>query len=254
MTFSDSDILRRSELLLGTDTLRRLGEVRVLIFGVGGVGSWCAESLIRTGVRHLTLVDADCVAVTNCNRQLMATTSTVGHPKVEALRERLLDIASAADIVARQEIFSADTADSFHLEDYDYIIDAIDSLRDKVELILRATALPASTTFFSSMGAALRRDPLQVRQAEFWQVKGDALARALRERFKREKHFPRRKFRCVYSEEQAMRNAAQADSLPPEEATSFRKAQINGSLCPVTATFGLALSSLVINHVIDQNS
>ena len=197
---------RRTELLLGKDNLERIQSVRVLIFGIGGVGSWCAEGLIRSGIRNITIVDSDRVCVTNCNRQLMATSRTIGEVKVDALHNRLLEINPDANITAYQKIYEAETADEFHMEDYDYIIDAIDSLKDKADLILRATALPNHITFISSMGAALRRDPFMIRKAEFWKVKGDPLARALRKKFKHNKTAPSRKFQCVYSEEKPMEN------------------------------------------------
>ena len=178
---------RRTELLLGKDNLEKIQEARVLIFGIGGVGSWCAEGLVRSGVRNITIVDSDHVCVTNCNRQLMATSRTIGQVKVDALRDRLLEINPEANITAYQKIYQAETAEEFHMEEYDYIIDAIDSLKDKADLILRATALPKEITFVSSMGAALRRDPFMVRKAEFWKVDGDPLARALRKKFKKNK-------------------------------------------------------------------
>ena len=112
--------------------MNRIANVKVIIFGVGGVGSWCAESLVRSGVSKLTLVDSDRICVTNVNRQLMATTKTVGQVKVEALKERLLDINPRAEIRALQQIYSEETADSFELDTYDYIVDAIDSLENKV--------------------------------------------------------------------------------------------------------------------------
>ncbi len=148
----EKGILRRTQLLLGDTAMDRIGQARVIIFGVGGVGSWCAESLVRSGVRHLTIVDSDRVCITNINRQLMATVETVGQVKVEALRARLLTINPTAEIEARQEIFSEETADRFDLGSYDYIIDAIDSLKDKVLLIEMACRTEAC--FFSSMGAA----------------------------------------------------------------------------------------------------
>ena len=108
---------RRTELLLGKDNLEKLQAARVLIFGIGGVGSWCAEGLVRSGVRHITIVDSDRVCVTNCNRQLMATSRTIGQVKVDALRERLLEINPDANITAYQKIYEAKTADEFHMED-----------------------------------------------------------------------------------------------------------------------------------------
>ena len=239
----DTAYSNRTELLLGADVLARLGEVRVALFGVGGVGSWCAEGLVRSGVKHLTLVDADCVSASNVNRQLMATPRTVGQVKVEALRERLLEIAPDADIVPVQRVFSAETADSFDLDSYDYILDAIDSLKDKGELILRATRTPA--VFFSSMGAALKIDPTQVRVAEFWNVRGCPLGAALRKKFKQNHTWPGHKFRCVYDEEVLPNRGSRAEV----ETDLFNKAQINGSLAHITAIFGMTLCGLVIDDV-----
>ena len=214
--------------------MTRLKEIRVIIFGTGGVGSWCAEALVRTGLRHLTIVDSDCVADSNCNRQLMATVKTLGRLKVEVLAERFAEISPEAEVTALSLRYTAETAEQFHLEDYDYVVDCIDSVRDKADLILRTTG-NARSKLFSSMGAALRTDPTLVRTAEFRNVKGDALARALRNRFKKEGRFPGRKFRCVYSEEQAAHNLFEGDG--------------NGSLMTVTAAFGLTLASLVINDL-----
>lgn len=149
-------IYNRSERLLGADTMDLLAEKCVIIFGVGGVGSWCAESLVRSGIKHLTIVDSDRVCITNVNRQIMATMKTIGMVKVEALKERLLSINPKADITAMQKIYTESTADEFGIENYDYIVDAIDSLQDKALLILNACRTKAK--FFSSMGAALKMD------------------------------------------------------------------------------------------------
>ena len=142
-------IFRRSELLLGDEAMQLIGSKRVIIFGVGGVGSWCAESLILSGIRHLTIVDSDRVCITNINRQLMATTKTVGQVKVDVLKDRLLSINPKAEITALQKIFTEETAQSFDIGSYDYIIDAIDSLKDKALLIMMATR--TKSRFFSSM-------------------------------------------------------------------------------------------------------
>ncbi len=258
-------IFRRTELLVGEESMELLSSKRVIIFGVGGVGSWCAESLVRSGIQHLTIVDSDRVCITNINRQLMATTKTVGQVKVDALRERLLTINPAADIVALQQIFTAETADSFNLASYDYIIDAIDSLKDKQLLILMACGLKVK--FFSSMGAALKMDPTRIKVAEFWKVQGDPLARALRRRFKETKQFPRRKFLCVYSDELLQNKGHNATCgtekcMCPKAKTGpgdpnllnhewcSSKAQINGTLAHITAIFGFMLAGLVIKDAI----
>ncbi len=282
MTGIEKGIFNRSELLLGTDTMNQIQQRRVIIFGIGGVGSWCAECLVRNGIRHLTIVDSDRICITNCNRQLMATTKTVGQVKVDSLRERLLEINPAADVVALQKIYNKENANDFNLESYDYIIDAIDSLKDKSDLILRASGLAHDNkgiTFLSSMGAALRMDPTQVRVAEFWNIKGDPLARAIRNKFKRTKTFPQSKFLCVYSEEPPMENKGTAhtcgtsacmcpkakllsgvrgtdsarydapgDQRLVDHEWCTSKAQINGSLSHITGIFGMTLAGLVLKH------
>ena len=235
----DSAIFRRNELLLGSETMERIAQKRVIIFGVGGVGSWCAESLVRSGISRLTIVDSDRVSVTNINRQLMATTKTVGQVKVDTLKERLLSINPKAEITALQQVFSEETAENFQLDTYDYIIDAIDSLKDKATLILLACQQHAK--LFSSMGAALKLDPTRIKVTEFWKVKGDPLARALRNRFKKDKTFPKRKFLCIYSDE-LLKNQMPVD---PEDRG-------NGSIVHITAIFGLMLAGLVIQDITNQ--
>lgn len=254
-------IYNRSERLLGAEAMNRLAEKRVIIFGVGGVGSWCAESLVRSGIKHLTIVDSDRVSITNVNRQIMATVKTVGMVKVDALKERLLSINPHADITALQKIYTASTADEFEIENYDYIVDAIDSLQDKALLILRACRTKAK--FFSSMGAALKLDPTKVQVAEFWKVKGCPLGAALRRRFKRDKTFPSRKFKCVYSDE-LLANLGEnheysldaymdsnvegrlGDPKLLHHDWNSTKAQINGSLSHITAIFGFTMAGMIM--------
>ena len=262
-------IFRRMELLVGNAAMEQLYAMRVIIFGVGGVGSWCAESLVRSGIRRLTIVDSDRVCITNINRQLMATTETVGQVKVEALKQRLLSINPSAEITALQQIFCQDTADSFQLDTYDYIIDAIDSLKDKALLILLATQTQAR--FFSSIGAALKMDPTRIRVAEFWRVQGDPLARALRKRFKRDGQYPKRKFQCIYSDE-LLQNLGTVTTCGTEQCLCPKakagpgdpallnhewcsaKAQINGTVAHITAIFGFMLASLVVQDVLKAPS
>lgn len=260
----EKGIFQRTELLLGNDIMDIIAQTRVIIFGVGGVGSWCAESLIRSGIRHLTIVDSDRVCVTNINRQLMATLKTVGQVKVEALKERLLDINPKAEINACQQIYSAETADSFELNTYDYIIDAIDSLENKALLIRKACETEA--TFFSSMGAALKMDPTKIDVAEFWKVKGCPLAAALRRKFKKTRVFPAKKFKCVFSEELLKNKGANSSCgtdacLCPKAKAGpgdpnlvnhewcSSKAQINGTLAHTTAIFGFTIAGLVIQDI-----
>lgn len=259
----ENAILQRAQLLLGGETMKRLESVRVIIFGVGGVGSWCAESLVRSGLRHLTIVDNDRVCITNVNRQLMATTQTVGQVKVDALKAHLLTVNPTVEVDARHQVFTADTADTFCLDEYDFIIDAIDSLQDKMLLIEMACRTKAR--FYSSMGAALKLDPTRIRVTEFWKVQGCPLARALRQRFKKLKRYPARKFMCVYSDELVdnkgcnsafdteyctcpkARDGATAGWLNDERCSG--KARVNGSLMHITAIFGLTIAGLVLKDI-----
>jgi len=233
---TEKGLFSRTELLLGKEVLERVEAVRVIIFGVGGVGSWCAESLIRSGIRKLTIVDSDFVCETNVNRQLMATTKTIGQVKVDTLKHRLLEINPTAEILALQQVYNTASADSFQLDTYDYIIDAIDSLENKADLIRRATKTKA--VFFSSMGAALKMNPLKIQVAEFWKVKGCPLAAALRKKMKQGEK-PARKFKCVFSEER-LSNTIQT--------------KINGTLMHVTASFGLTLAGLVIQDLYEKRN
>ena len=242
---SERDIFSRTQLLLGEEMMNALSNIKVIIFGVGGVGSWCAEGLIRTGVQHLTIVDSDKVCITNVNRQLMATTKTVGQMKVDVLRERLLSINPMADITAMRQMFTSDTADCFRIGDYDYVIDAIDSLKDKALLILMATE--AKVKLFSSMGAALKMNPERIRVDEFWKIKGDPLARALRNKFKKEKKFPKHKFKCVFSDE-LLQNRGSNEINDTDQ--KFGKVQNNGSIVHITAIFGFTLVGLVVQDAI----
>ena len=227
-------IFQRAEQLLGSDAMMLLARQQVIIFGVGGVGSWCAEALVRTGIWQLTIVDFDRVDITNVNRQLMATSENVGQAKVDALRQRLLTINPQAQITSLQQTYSAGTTNQFVLGDYDYVIDAIDLLKDKAMLILQACQSRA--TLFSSMGAARKLDPTRIRVSEFWKVQGDPLARALRNHFKKQHLFPHRKFQCVFSDEQ------------PSDSSSGK-----GSLVHITAVFGMTLAGLLIQDVLAKS-
>ena len=225
------DFFARSAALLGEKAMEALRNKRVILFGVGGVGSFVAEALVRTGLMHLRMVDGDVVQASNINRQLQATQRTIEQPKVEALKERMLQINPDAEIRAVFDYYKAegktDSGIDLCLDQYDYIIDAIDNVAAKTDLLLHASRVRGCKVF-SSMGAALRFDPTQVTTGELMGIKGDALARAVRERMKKLDRKPSKKIRCVYSSEQAQR------------------CETRGSLMQVTAVFGLTLASMVI--------
>ena len=231
-------IFARIRLMLGEAAIDAIARARVIVFGLGGVGGWCAESLVRTGIRRLTLVDPDIICVSNINRQLMATSATVGRPKAEVLAERLREINPDVELDVRRRFYDASTAGEFDFSDFDYAIDAIDSLDSKVLLIRNALSSPR-TTLFSSMGAALRSDPFQIRKDEFRKVSGDRLARALRRRFRESGGMPERRFVCVWSPEHRV----------PAVAPGAGESRVYGSLVHTTAVFGFALASLVVEDV-----
>lgn len=233
----------RTALLLGDEAMERISNAKVIVFGIGGVGSWVAECLVRTGVRHITLVDSDRVAISNINRQMPATATTVGEVKTEAAKRRLLEINPDAEVKTLTLFYDAETAKDIDLTEYDYIVDAIDSLKDKALLILNATS--NGCKLFSSMGAALKMDPSKVKVGEFWKVKGCPLARALRQKFKKEKHFPSKKFLCVYSDELLENRGTTTE-------TCDYKARINGSLCHITAIFGMTIAGEIIKDITGQ--
>ncbi|TRX66142.1 ThiF family adenylyltransferase [Carboxylicivirga sp. M1479] len=260
------NIYHRSELLLGKEMMSALAGKKVILFGIGGVGSWCAESLIRTGLLNLTIVDSDRVCITNVNRQMMATTKTVGQVKTVALKNRLLEINPEANINDIQEIYSYKTGHLFNLDDYDIIIDAIDSLSSKAYLIEMAAATKA--IFVSSMGAALKVDPTRIKVESFWNVTGCPLARKVRKVVRR-RGMPERDFPCVFSDEvQANEGAYLIDetSNKPENMDGNgpgkpelvnhkwdnKKASVNGSLSHVTGIFGFTLAGLVINQIREE--
>lgn len=248
-----NELFARTELLIGSKAMAAVASKRVILFGVGGVGSWCAEGLIRSGIMHLTLVDSDRVAAANSNRQLPATTRTMGELKVDVLRRRLIEINPHAVITVIPEIYSDATSELFSLEHYDYIIDAIDTLTHKAHLLVAASRTNAA--LFSSMGAALKMDPQQVKVAEFLKVRGCKLAAALRKRMRRGDEMPQRPFRCVYSEELLENGGAGSAAVGrAEEQGSYRKAQLNGTMVQVTAVFGFTLSGLVIQDIVQEHT
>ena len=256
-------IFQRTELLLGKERMEKIMSKNIIIFGIGGVGSWCAESLIRSGIQRLTIVDSDRVCMTNINRQIHATTLTVGEVKTDALKKRLLEINPAAEINAIQKIYNKDNHDIFELEKFDYIIDCIDSLGSKTHLIRQATRTNA--VFFCSMGASLKIDPTRIKVAEFWKVIGCPLASKIRKMIKKG-DLPSKKFMCIYSDE-VLENAGAGSSCgtdkclcpktksapgDPELANHewcSQKAVINGTVAHITAIYGFTLAGLVIQDL-----
>jgi tRNA A37 threonylcarbamoyladenosine dehydratase len=251
---------QRLALLTGLDTVEALGRCRVMVFGLGGVGSWAAEALVRSGIGRLDIVDSDTVCITNVNRQVQATGGAVGRFKAEALGERLREINPACEVRPLARVFSREEAEGFDISGADYVIDAIDSLTHKLDLI--ETVHRAGVPLFSCMGMAQKLDPTRLKTADIWDSSGCPLARLVRQGL-RKRGFDGH-FTVVYSDERlplhreigAACGAAQClcparnrdDPAAPVEWCGSKKV-INGSAVTVTAAAGMILASLVIRDL-----
>ncbi|MBN2802952.1 MAG: tRNA threonylcarbamoyladenosine dehydratase [Deltaproteobacteria bacterium] len=259
--FKKLKMFDRLKLLTGDAGLDALENCKVILFGVGGVGSWCAESLIRSGIGSLTLVDNDTVCETNINRQLQATHSSIGSVKVEALKSRLQDINSHAEIITVNSVYNRNTAENFDLSSYNYVIDAIDSLTPKVELITRA--LSSNTILFSSSGAAGKLDPARIKVASIWKVEKCPLAKKVKKRLKKDR--VKGNFLTVYSDELLDGykdnsgdnltgfNMPQPDREAMIDKKGITKKQIGGSVAHITAIFGFFLAGLVFEDILKKS-
>jgi tRNA A37 threonylcarbamoyladenosine dehydratase len=238
---------------LGSECFKKLASIKVIVFGVGGVGSWCVEALVRSGIHKLTIVDSDFVCVTNINRQLQATAVSVGKVKVDELARRLREINPDVEVCTLQRRYNRDTAAEFDLADYDYVIDAIDSLSSKVELIINAAA--AGATLYSALGAAGKLDPARIRVSSIWDSNKCRLGRFVRKRLRRRGF--KDDFICVWSDEPFFSiNKKEFDAVSIDEEDESRtndisvgSKQINGSIVHLTGIFGFMLSGLVIQDM-----
>lgn len=190
----------RTELLLGKEAMERLSKSRVAVFGVGGVGGYVCEALVRSGVGGFDLIDDDKVCLTNLNRQIIATRKTVGQYKVEVMKERILEINPEADVRIHKCFFLPENAEDFSFEEYDYVVDAVDTVTAKIELILRAKG--NNIPIISSMGAGNKLDGSQFRVADIYKTKVCPLAKAMRRELKKRGI---KNLKVVYSEEKPIR-------------------------------------------------
>ncbi len=229
----------RTAMLIGTAGVERLRQAGVAVFGLGGVGSYAAEALARAGVGRLLLVDDDLVALSNLNRQLYALRSTIGMPKVQAAWERIRDIDPSIQVDARMCRYSQETADAFPLSEWDYVIDAIDSVTDKLLLIQRAKG--ADTPIISCMGTGNKLDPSAFRVSDIQQTDGCPLARVMRRELRKRGI---QGVRVVWSPEPPRKPAFQ-----PEDAAPGRRA-VPGTLSFVPGAAGLLCAGEAIRHII----
>ncbi len=225
----------RTEMLLGSDGVRRLSSARVIVFGVGGVGGYAVEALARAGVGHIELVDSDRVSVSNINRQIIATHNTVGMYKTEAMRERILSINPETQVICHSIFFDENQRNVFDFSRYDYVIDAIDSLSAKVELI--TAAHEAGTKTISAMGAGNKLDPTRFEVSDISKTTVCPLARAVRIALRKRgiNHL-----KVVYSKE---------DPVVPPEVSDGVKRRVPGSISFVPSVMGLIIAGEVIKDI-----
>lgn len=227
----------RTELLLGERAMTRLAATRVAIFGVGGVGGYALEALVRSGVGSIYIIDPDTVSESNINRQIIATSRTVGRYKVDVAKERAEDINPDVEITADRRFYSTENAHEIDLSTFDYIIDAIDSVSSKIELITRATA--AGVPIISSMGAGNKLDPTAFKVADIYKTSVCPLARVMRTELRRRGI---KKLKVVYSEEEPMKCVA-------DEENPAIKRHAPGSIAFVPSVVGLIIAGEVIKDI-----
>lgn len=231
----------RTHMLLGGEAMERLGRSRVAVFGIGGVGGYVCEALVRSGLGAFDLIDNDRVSITNLNRQIIATRKTLGKYKVDVMRERILEINPKAEVRVYPCFFLPENADSFPFGEYDYVVDAVDTVTAKIELILRAQE--SGVPVISSMGAGNKLDAGAFRTADIYETKVCPLARVMRREL-RKRHVERLK--VVYSEEEPFTPQRQ------EEGDSVRKA-VPGSVAFVPSVAGLLIAGEVVRDLTDCN-
>ena len=222
----------RTEMLIGTEGLHKLKASTVAVFGVGGVGSYAVEALARAGVGKLILVDHDTVCVSNINRQIHATTKTVGQYKAALMKERVLEINPEAEVVIYEEAYTADTAERLLSTEYDYVIDAIDMVTSKIDLIVRCQAM--NIPIISAMGAANKLDPTKLVVTDIYKTSMCPLAKVMRRELKA-RHV--KKLKVVYSTEKPIK---------PEQNLTHGGAGAGRRETPGSVSFVPSVSGLII--------
>ena len=231
-----SDIFTRTEMLLGTENMEKLKNAHIAVFGLGGVGGHTVEALARSGIGHFTLFDSDMVAESNLNRQIIATVETIGKQKTEAMKNRILSINPSAKIITHDIFYLPENADKFDLSEYSYIVDAIDTVSAKLELVVRAQNL--SVPIISSMGTGNKLDPTQLKVCDIYQTSGCPLARVMRRELKCRGV---KKLKVVFSEETPIK--------PLFSENPDAKKQSPGSTAFVPSVAGLIIASEVIKDI-----
>ena len=237
------DQFSRTELLLGKSAMERLVKCRVAVFGIGGVGGYVCEALARSGVGALDLIDDDKVALSNINRQIIATTKTVGEYKTDVMKERILEINPEAEVNTYRCFFLPENASDFPFDKYDYVVDAIDTVTAKIELVMQCQK--AGVPIMSSMGAGNKLDPTKFRVADIYKTQMDPLAKVMRRELKKRGI---KKLKVVYSEEEPVIQAEDATAVQADRPGSKRRG-IPGSTAYVPSVAGLIIAGEVIKDL-----
>lgn len=237
------DQFSRTELLLGKSAMERLAKCRVAVFGIGGVGGYVCEALARSGVGALDLIDDDKVALSNINRQIIATTKTVGEYKTDVMKERILEINPEAEVNTYKCFFLPENASDFPFDKYDYVVDAIDTVTAKIELVMQCQM--AGVPIMSSMGAGNKIDPTKFRVADIYKTQMDPLAKVMRRELKKRGI---KKLKVVYSEEEPVIQAEDATAVQADRPGSKRRG-IPGSTAYVPSVAGLIIAGEVIKDL-----
>ena len=239
----------RTEMLIGTEGLNKLKKSRVAIFGIGGVGSFAAEGLARSGVGSLVLIDSDYVDITNINRQIHSATSTIGRPKVEVMKERILDINPEAEVLTYQKFIDVGNISQMISDDYDYIVDAIDTVPSKIELITEAKK--RGVPIISSMGAGNKLDPTRFRVDDIYRTSVCPLAKVIRKELRNRGI---QSLKVVYSTEQPIKAIGRIESTAGleqgPEGAQYRKKTFPGSISFVPSVAGLIIAGEVIKDLL----
>lgn len=243
----------RTELLFGREAMDKLQNSRVAVFGIGGVGGYVCEALVRSGVYHFDLIDDDQVCLTNLNRQIIATRKTVGQYKVDVMRERILEINPDADVSVHKCFFLPENANDFPFEEYDYVVDAVDTVTAKIELVMKAQE--KGVPIISSMGAGNKLDPSAFKVADIYKTRVDPLARVMRREMKKRGV---KKLKVVYSEEDPKRpiedmavSCRNHCICPPgAQHKCTERRDIPGSTAFVPSVAGLIIAGEVIKDLI----
>lgn len=230
----------RTALLIGQENIERLQEARVAVFGIGGVGGHAVEALVRAGIGHIDIIDNDTVAVSNLNRQLIATLDTIGKNKVDVMKERILSINAQAEVIAHQCFFLPETKDMFDFSKYDYVVDAIDTVTGKLCIIEECNR--CHTPVISCMGTGNKLDPTRLEVADIKNTSVCPLAKVMRKELKNRQI---EHVKVVYSKEPALTPRSE---LLPEEEKGERRA-IPGSVSFVPSVAGLIIAGEVIKDL-----